>query len=53
MVALIINHHDIDPQEAENAINIGETKGPPHLISPHLPHIMGLRATGVHYQQLP
>ena len=53
MVAPIINPHHIDPQEAKNAIDIGETKGLCHLISPHLPQIMGFRATGVHYQQLP
>ena len=53
MVVPIINHHLIGPQEAENVIDIGETKGLHHLSSPHLPWIMGLRATGVHYPQLP
>ena len=47
------NHHHIGPQGAEITIDIGETKGLHHLSSPHLPWIMGLRATGVHYQQLP
>ena len=41
------------PQEAKNAIDIRETKDLHHLGSPHLPQIMGLRATGVHYQWLP
>ena len=50
---LIINPHHISPQEAENAIDIGETKGLRHLGSPHLPQIMGSRVTGVYYQWLP
>ena len=53
MVAPIGNPHHVSPQEAENAIDIGETKGLHHLSSPHLPQIMGLRVTGVHYQWLP
>ena len=53
MVALTINHHHDWPQGAKIAIDIGETKGLHHLSSPHLPQIMGLRATGVHYQWLP
>ena len=53
MVVPIINHHHVIPQEAKNAIDIGETKGLRHLGSPHLPHIMGLRVTGVCYQPLP
>ena len=53
MVVLIIKHHLIGPQEAENIIDIGETKGLNHLGSPHLPQTMGLRVTRVHYQQLP
>ena len=53
MVAPIINHHLISPQEAKNAIDVGETKGLHHLGSPHIPWIMGSRVTWVHYQQLP
>ena len=49
----IINHRHVSPQEAKNAIDVGETKGLHHLGSPHLPQIMGSRATGVHYQWLP
>ena len=41
------------PPGAENIIDVGETKGLHHLGSPHLPQIMGLRATGVHYPGLP
>ena len=52
MVVPIINHHPVDPQEAENVIDIRETKGLNHLSSPHLPQTVGLRATGVHYQWL-
>ena len=40
-------------QGAEIAIDIGETKGLCHLGSPNLPQIVGLRATGIHYQWLP
>ena len=53
MVAPINNHHHIGPQEAKNAIDVRETKDLHHLCSPHLPQIMGLRVTGVHYQWLP
>ena len=53
MVALTVNHHHVSPQEAEIAINVGETKGLHHLGSPHLPQIMGSRVTGAHYQWLP
>ena len=53
VMVLIINHNPNGPGEAENPIDIGETKGLYHLGSPHLPWIMGLRATGVHYQWLP
>ena len=53
MVVPIITHCLISPREAENAIDIGETKGLHHLGSPHLPQTMDLRATGVHYQWLP
>ena len=53
MVVLTVNHHPVSPQEAENVIDVGETKGLHHLGSPHLPQTMGLRATGVHYQWLP
>ena len=51
-VVPIINHHLIGPQEAENAIDIRETKGLHYLSSPHLPQTVGLRVTKVHYQQL-
>ena len=53
MVALIINLHLAGPQGAENIIDVRETKGLHHLRSPHLPWIMALRATGVHYPWLP
>ena len=53
MVALTINHHHMGPQGAKIAIDVGETKGLPHLSSPHLPETMGLRETGVYYQWLP
>ena len=53
MVAQINNHHHVGPQEAENVINVRETKGLHHLGFPHLPQIMGSRATGVCYQWLP
>ena len=53
MVVLIINHYLISPQETENVIDVGETKGLNYLGSPHLPQTVGLRATGVRYQQLP
>ena len=49
MVALIINLHLTGPLEAENIIDVGETKDLCHLGSPHLPQIMALRATGVCY----
>ena len=53
MVAQIVNHYLIGPQEADNITDVGETKGLHHLSSPHLPQTVGLRATGVCYQQLP
>ena len=53
MVVPIVNCHLISPQEAENVIDVRETKGLNHLSSSHLPWTMGLRATGVHYQWLP
>ena len=53
MVALIINHHHISPQEAKIAIDVGETKSLHHLSTPCLPQIVGSRVTGVHYQWLP
>ena len=53
MVVPIVNCHLIGPQEAENIIDIGETKGLSHLGSPHLPRTVGLRLTRVHYQWLP
>ena len=53
MVVPTINRYPIDPQEAENIIDVGETKGLNHLIFPHLPQTMGLRVTGVCYQLLP
>ena len=45
--------HPISPPEAENIIGIRETKGLIHLSFLHLPQIVGSRAIGVHYQQLP
>ena len=53
MVVLITNYHLIGPQEAKNIIDIRETKGLCHLSSPHLPQIVGLKVTEVHYPQLP
>ena len=53
MVVLIINHHLIGHQGAENVTDVRETKGLHHLSSPHLPQTMGSRVTGVHYQWLP
>ena len=53
IVVLIINHHLVSPQEAENTIDVRETKGLHHLSSPNLPHIVDSRVTGVHYQWLP
>ena len=53
MVALTINHHHIGPQGAKIAIDVGETKGPHHLGSPHIPQTVDSRAIGVHYQWLP
>ena len=41
------------PRGQECKIDVGETKGLCHLGSPHLPQIVDLRATGVHYQWLP
>ena len=43
-------HH---PKGGKSAIDVRETKGLHHLSSSHLPQIVGSRATGVHYQQLP
>ena len=53
MVVLIVNHHPVSPQEVENVIDIGETKGLHHLGSPHLPWTVGLRVTRAHYEWLP
>ena len=53
MVVPIINCHFIGPQEAENVIDIRETKGLNHLSFPQLPWTVGSRVTKVHYQQLP
>ena len=53
MVAPAINHHHVGPQGAKIAIDVRESKGLCHLISPHLHQIVGLRATRVHYQWLP
>ena len=50
MVFPIIN--PIGPQEAENIIDIRETKGLNHLSSIHLPQTIGLRVTRVCYQRL-
>ena len=53
IVALIVNHHPVSPQEAGNIIDIRETKGLNHLGSPYPSQTVGSRATGVHYQWLP
>ena len=53
MAVLTVNHHPISPQEAENVLDVLETKGLHHIGSPHLPQTMGSRVTGVHYQWLP
>ena len=53
MVVLTVNHHHLGPREAETTIVVGETKGLCHLISHFLSPIVGLRATGAHYQWLP
>ena len=53
MVAPTVNPHHFGPQEAEDTIDVRETKGLHHLSSTYLPEIVGLRATGVHYQWLP
>ena len=53
IVVLTIHHHPIGPPEAGNVIGIGETKGLNHLTSLHLPLTVGLRVTGVCYQQHP
>ena len=53
MVVLIIHCNLVGPPEAENVIDVRETKGLHHLSSLHLPQTMGLRAIGVHYWQLP
>ena len=53
MVVPTVNHHHIGPQEAKTAIDVRETTGLHHLTSHCLPWIMGSRATGAHYQQLP
>ena len=53
MVVPIVSHHLIGPQEAENIIDVGETKGLHLLHSPHLPQIVGSRAAGVCYPWLP
>ena len=47
---LTTHHHPVSPLEAKNITGIGETRGLNHLSSPHLPQIMDLRVTGVHYQ---
>ena len=53
MVVPIANHQLVSPQEAESITDVRETKGLHFLGSPHLPQTVGLRASGVHYQQLP
>ena len=50
---LTTHHHPVGPPEAKNIIGIRETRGINHFSSLHLPQTVGLRATGVHYQQLP
>ena len=53
MVVLTVHHHLIGPPEAENVIDVGKTKDLHHLSSLCLPQTMDLRATRIHYQQLP
>ena len=53
IVVLTTHCHPVGPSEAGNVIGDGETKGLNHLSSLHIPQTMGLRATGVHYQQHP
>ena len=53
IVVLTTHHHPVGPPGAENIIGMGEIKSLNHLGSLHLPQIVGLRVTGVHYQQLP
>ena len=45
--------HPVGPLEARSVIGIGGTKGLNHLSSLHLPQIVDLRVTGVHYRQCP
>ena len=53
IVVQTTHHHPISPLEAGNAIGIRDTRGLNHLSSLHLPQTMGLRVTGVHFQQHP
>ena len=41
------------PSRGQECNRHQRSQGLHHLGSPHLPQTMGLRATGVHYQQLP
>ena len=53
IVVLTTHHHPTGPLGARNIIGIGKTKGLNHLGSVYLLQTLGLRATKVHYQQLP
>ena len=53
MVAPTVSHHHISPRRTKIGIDSGETKGLCHHGSSHLAQIVGLRVTGVLYQQLP
>ena len=53
MVALTTDHHHISPRGAKTAIDIEGTKGLCCLSSQHLSQMVGLRATGAHYQWPP
>ena len=52
MVVPMVNYHLIGPQEAKNITDVGETKGPHYLSSPHLSQTVGSRVTRVHCQWL-
>ena len=51
IAVLTIHSHLTGPQEAENAIGDGETRGLSYLGFLHLPWTVVLRVIGVHYQQ--
>ena len=53
IAVLTTHHHPIDTLEAGNITGVRGTKGLNQLSSLHLPHAVGSRVRGVHYQQLP